>query len=204
MPSSKSKKPQDHKTKTPKYGKRWTTNLVDLELPSGELCQVRRPGVQGLIKAGVLHSLDSLTSIVQTETIPKSDGKPVPKDQSIKAIVNDPAKFDKMMEQTDKIVCFVVTQPKVHSNLRPVRQLVDDELDLWEDVVKDGEKVFEEIPEEDRDPELVYVDYIDAIDKMFIMNFAVGGSSDLAEFRAATQASLGGVSAGEAAAPAAE
>ena len=203
MPSSKNK-PQDHKPKTPKYGKRWTTNLQDLELPSGELCQVRRPGVQGLIKAGVLHSLDSLTSIVQTETIPKSEGKPIPKDQSIEAVVKDPEKFGKMMEQTDKIVCFVVTQPKVHSNLRPVRQLVDDENDLWEDVVKDGEKVMEEIPLEERDPELVYVDYIDAMDKMYIMNFAVGGSADLQQFREATEASLGGVSAGEAAASAPE
>jgi hypothetical protein len=205
MPSSKKHKtPQDHKAKTPKYGKRWTTNLVDLELPSGELCQVRRPGVQGLIKAGVLHSLDSLTAIVQTETIPNSEGKPIPKDKSIDSVVKDPVKFGKMMEQTDKIVCYVVTQPKVHSNLRPVRQLVDEENDLWEDVTKDGEKVFEEIPEEERDPELVYVDYIDAIDKMFIMNFAVGGSADLVEFRAQTQASMGGVPAGEAAAPAAE
>jgi hypothetical protein len=204
MPSSK-KNPQDRKPKTPKYGKRWTTNLVDLELPSGELCQVRRPGVQGLIKAGVLHSLDSLTSIVSSETIPKSEGKPLPAGKDIEYVVKDPAKFNKMMEQTDKIVCYVVTQPKVHSNLRPVRTLVDEENDLWEDAKdKDDQPIFEEIPEEERDPELVYVDYIDAMDKMFIMNFAVGGSADLVEFRAQTEASMGGVPAGEAAAPAAE
>jgi len=206
MPSSKKNKtPQDHKTKTPKYGKRWTTNLVDLELPSGELCQVKRPGVQGLIKAGVLHSLDSLTSIVSSETIPLAEGKPIPKDKTVEAIAADPEKFSKMMEQTDKIVCFVVTQPKVHSNLRPKRELVDEDADLWEDVKdKDDQPVFEEIPEEERDPELVYVDYIDAIDKMFIMNFAVGGSADLTDFREKTASSLGGVSAREAAAPAAE
>lgn len=203
MPSSTPKKPQDRKPKTLKYGKSWKTNLVDLELPSGETCQVRRPGVQGLIKAGVLHSLDSLTSIVQTETIPKAEGKPPQTDVS--ALINDPEKFGEMMEQVDKIVIHVVTQPKVHTHMRPVRELVDEDLDLWENKLDADEKpVLEEIPDDERDPELVYVDYIDSMDKMFIMSFAVGGSADLQRFRQESEAIVGSLPPGEADAPAAK
>jgi hypothetical protein len=196
MPSSTSKKkPTDRKPKTTNYGSSWRTPLHDLELPSGEVCQAKRPGVQGLVKAGVLHSLDSLTSIVQSETIPKAEGKPLAKDKSVQAIMEDPDKFNKMMEQTDKIVMFVVVQPKIHPNTRPVMQdIIDDGVKLGEEaVMKDGEPVLEEIPLEERDPELVYIDYIDPMDKMYIMNFAVGGSVDLQSFRAQAQASMGGV-----------
>ncbi|WMI33125.1 tail assembly chaperone [Microbacterium phage RikSengupta] len=188
MPSpKKSKKPTDHQSKSTRYGSSWRSPLHDLELPSGETCQVKRPGVQGLIKAGVLHSLDTLTSIVQTETIPKAQGLPVKND--IKAIVEDPEKFGAMMGVVDKITLFVVTQPPLLSNLRPVL----DEND--EPVLKDGEPVMEEIPLQERDKEAVYVDYVDENDKMFIMQYAVGGSADLTEFREKTQALVGGLPA---------
>ena len=207
MPSPK-KKPSDRKPKQTRYGSSWKTPLSDLDLPSGEVCQVKRPGVQGLIKSGVLHSLDSLTAIVQTETIAKAEGKPLPKEQSAEAIANDPEKFAKMMETVDKIVCHVVTQPKVVSNLVP--ELDEDGKPKLD---KDSEPILRELDDEEKaaaihewetaHPELpmVYVDWIDSVDKMFIMNFAVGGSADLQQFREATKTSLGGVPAGEAAAP---
>ena len=214
MPSSKSKKkPADRKQKQSRYGSSWKTPLIDLDLPSGEVCQVRRPGVQGLIKAGVLHSLDSLTSIVQTETIPNAEGKPLPQGKDIESIVQDPEKFGKMMEAVDKIVCHVVTQPTVHNGMTKV--LNEDgeavEIDPETGVHKLREMTDEEKAEavldfEAKHPDrsLVFVDWIDSMDKMFIMNFAVGGSGDLAEFRKATQVSLGGVQPGEAAADPAE
>lgn len=211
MPSSKqNKKPTDRKPKQTRYGSSWKTPLNDLELPSGEICQVKRPGVQGLIKAGVLHSLDSLTTIVQTETIPNAEGKPQPKEASVEAVMNDPEKFDTMMSTVDKIVIHVVTQPKVISNMTPVLD------ENNQPVTKDGKPELRELSDEEKgnavaeyeaehpDRGLVFVDWIDTMDKMYIMNFAVGGSADLQQFRAATEASLGGVPAGEAAAPAPE
>lgn len=208
MPSSNSKKkPQDRKQAQTRYGSNWKKPLSDLDLPSGEVCQVRRPGVQGLIKAKALHSLDSLTAIVQNETIPKAEGKPT---TDVEAIANDPEKFGKMMDTVDKIVCHVVVQPKVVTNLTPevdgdgeivmdgdtpkLRELTDDEKDA---AVAEWEADHPNLP-------LVYVDWIDSVDKMFIMNFAVGGSGDLAEFRKATQVSVGGVQPGEATADPAE
>ena len=205
-PKSKKKRPADHQPKTSRYGASWRTPLTDLDLPSGDLCQVKRPGVQGLIKAGVLHSLDSLTSIVQTETIPKASGKPIPDDKSVENLVNDPEKFGEMMEVVDKIVVHVVTQPKVVSHLTPE---LDEEgntsLDPKTGVHKmreltDQEKLEQKTEWESEHPDqvLVFVDWIDAMDKMYIMNFAVGGSANLQEFRQATEAPVGGLPAGEA------
>lgn len=190
--SKKPKKPQDHKPKTKSYGSSWKSNLTDLELPSGELCQVRRPGIQGLIKAGVLHSMDALTAIVETETIPKAAGKPP---VNVKAIVEDADKFNDMMVMVDKIVCHVVTQPKVLPIVIPVLN-EDGSIQKNPDT---GEAVTEELAVDDerREPGAIYVDYIDSVDKMYIMNFAVGGSRDLQQFRAATASLVGGASAGE-------
>lgn len=190
MPSSTPrKKPTDRKPKTTNYGSSWKTQLVDLDLPSGERCQVKRPGIQGLIKANVLHSLDTLTSIVQTETIPKAEGKPLASEKDVESIVNDPAKFGKMMDTVDKIVIHVVTQPKVVSNLVPVLDEDGNQTKV------DGEIATRELEDSEREDGVVYVDYIDAMDKMYIMNFAVGGSADLAEFRQATETSVGSISA---------
>jgi hypothetical protein len=208
MPSSTKKKPQDRKPATSNYGSSWKTPLHDLELPSGEICQVKRPGVQGLIKAGVLHSLDTLTSIVQTETIPRAEGKPVPKEKDIESIVNDPEKFSTMMETVDKIVLHVVTQPKLVTNLVNVWEvepvLADNGIVITAGIPKldDNDKpVLRELEDDERDPDVVYVDYVDAMDKMYIMNFAVGGSANLTDFREKTSASVGSVPAREAASP---
>jgi len=192
MPSSpsKAKKPQDRKKPSAKHGSSWKKPLHDLELPSGETCQVKRPGVQGLIKANVLHSMDSLTSIVQAETLPKAQGKPV---TNVQAIMDDPDKFNKMMETVDKIVIHVVTQPKLSSNLVPVLdENGDPKLDENQDPIT------RELELDEREDDVVYVDYVDQVDKMYIMNFAVGGSADLAQFRAETEALVGSVPDGEA------
>lgn len=187
MPSTP-KVPSDHKKKTPKYGKGWKQRYTDLSLPSGELCQVRRPGVQGLIEAGVLQSMDTLTSIVQTEVIPKAEGKPV---VNAEAILQDTEKFTEMMKTVDKIVCYVVVQPDVLSD-RVSQEMIDDE-----DLPFDTDDLGRKLAEDERDPNAIYTDYIDAMDKMYIMNFAVGGSADLAKFRAESSAFVGGVPDGE-------
>lgn len=158
MPSSK-KSPQDHKFAANK----WKNKNTELECPSGQWCLVRRPGIQGLIKNGVLHSIDQLTALVQTETIPKAEGRP---QVSAEALMADPKKIESALEMMDKIVMFTVIEPKLH----PVPA-----------------------NDEDRDDDLVYIDDVELDDKSFIMNFAVGGSADLQRFREESALSLGSV-----------
>lgn len=193
MPST----PQDHKKKTSKkktYGSSWKSNLTDLDLPSGENCQVRRPGVQGLIKAGVLESFDTLSNIVAGTTVPRAQGKPVVDDKAAKDLMSDPTKFSEMMTVVDKIVLYVVTEPK----------LTSDKVEIKENGAprQEGEPatgVFRDILDNERDLSLVYVDYVDTIDKMYIMNFAVGGTRDLEQFRTESEALVAGLQSGQAA-----
>lgn len=173
-----------------KYGKKaWGNQLIDLEVPSGELVQVRRPGMQGLIKAGVLHSMDALTGIVQSETIPKAEGKP---EVDAQALMKDPDKLALVLDQVDKILLYCVVQPKL---VEPFRLDEDDKDGFARDDA--GNRI--DLPLEEREPDIIYTDYVDIDDKMFIMNFALGGSRDLEAFREESKKALGGIPAGEAA-----
>jgi hypothetical protein len=201
MPATpKAKKPQDHKSKSSNFGKQHT---VPVEVPSGSVIEVIRPGVEGLIKAGILESFDSLTGIVQGETIPKAEGKPV---ADLKEIVSDMDNVRKMTDILNKITMHVVRQPQlvwhyeqeVDSDDKPV---FNGGQPVW---VLDDKGNPVTIPDEQRDPEIAYVDYVDLEDKTFIMNFAVGGSADLQTFRAATSEALGSLRDGEAAPATAE
>jgi hypothetical protein len=190
---STAKKPQDRKSKTnkPGFGKR---AVYPLDLPSGHTVQVRRPGVNGLVKAGILESLDSLTSIVQTETIPKAEGQPL---VDVKTIMKDPKKLNDMLAMMDKIVLYCVVAPQlspkpvVHENPEDeTSPIVEDPTDEQLDAV--------------RDDELAYVDLVDDNDKTFIMSFALGGQGDHASFRQAAEEALASSLDGEAAASQAE
>jgi hypothetical protein len=168
----------------------WATEVtIDLECPSGQLAQVRRPGVPGLIKAGVLDSLDVLTGIVQTDHIERVKSG---KDASISAedvakLAQDKAKLLEALDLADKVVEYVVLQPSV---LRPV---VRDE---------NGEPVLDPVtrkeiplPDKDRVPGQVYMDSVELMDKMFIFQFVVGGVRDLETFRAEFGETVGSLAA---------
>lgn len=177
---------QSRKSKSKSYGVGVAGKPLDLLLPSGNICLVRRPGVRGLIKAGLLDSLDSLTSLVQADLIDSKD--PKKQAQAAQQLMADPDRLEEGLAMIDKAVCFSVVEPKL---LRPIQ------VDLRGNPVLDAEG--KEIPLEadDRDPNALYVDDVDEEDKTFIFNFIVGGTRDIEQFRQATQGRMGGLSAGE-------
>lgn len=142
---------------------------MELKLPSGETCLALRPGVQGLIKAGLLDSLDSLTSFVQVEHIDSKDPKKAATKVNVEELAKDPKKLDEGLSLIDKIIVHVVKAPKVF--LPP-----------------EGD--------EEREPGKLYADDVDIEDKMFVFNWAVGGTADLAQFRKESEGLMGNLSAG--------
>lgn len=90
------------------WGSGGAGGLEDLTVPSGQLCQIRRPGVEGLIKAGVLQNVDSLTAIIHEKHIKRVNGK---EQLDVKSL--DEAAFDAIMHTVDKVVCFAVVQPQI-------------------------------------------------------------------------------------------
>lgn len=141
----------------------WTANVfTDLECPSGQVCQVRRPGVEGLVRHGLLDKVDSITSMINEKHIKRVKGEKVINEKSL---MSDPQSLMKAMSTIDKVVCFVVVQPHIEL---PIKVVDGVEQDLPEDEYVDG---------------VVYTSMVGIEDKMFIFNYSVGGSKDLEKFR---------------------
>jgi hypothetical protein len=161
----------------------------DITLPSGATCQARRPGVQGLISIGILDSFDELTALVQTEHIgPNTTGGPggqakVTPDQAQaagRAILADKDKLATTFWLMDSITAYCITTPSVWIDYQ-TKDETEDEFNIRsEQAAKDGS---------------VAVREIDLDDKMFILSWAMGGTSDLAAFRQGTQELMGSVEA---------
>lgn len=146
----------------------------DVTMPSGQVAQLRRPGVQGLIAAGLLESLDSLSAIVGQDLIPTAQGKKAPSDRKpkkakspeidIKTLMKKPEQLANIMHLVDRVTVHCVMQPKIEMAPNDITSR------------KEG---------------VIYTDSIDLGDRMFIFNYAVGGTTDLQTFRAESEAALG-------------
>lgn len=174
------------------YGLGLANKPMELELPSGNMCLAIRPGAQGLIKAGLLDSLDQLTSMVQVEHIDSKDPKKALQ-EGVAAMSADPKKILEGLEIIDKAVAFVVREPRVFLD-EP--ELDDDGNPVMRALVgADGRAAGEKPVMKPRDPARLYADEVDLDDKMFIFQWAVGGTSDLVQFRKESAELMGSISA---------
>jgi hypothetical protein len=142
----------------------------DLVVPSGQTCLVRRPGMEGLIKAGVLHNVDSLSQIVNEKHLKRVNGEGASPEIDMSSLMNDQEGLDEVMVVVDKVICHCVVKPEIHRTPNDVTR---------------------------RQQGVVYTDMIDLLDKMHIFNFVVGGTRDLERFRGGLESLVGGVEAGE-------
>lgn len=151
---------------------------VDLEMPSGQIALVRRPGIQQLMIEGVLHKLDNLTALVDKKYVKKARvGKPGSKPSDaldVKGLLGDPSALVETMHTVDRVVCAVVVKPPVQMAPNDVTRRV---------------------------PGVIYTDMIQLQDRMFIFNYAIGGSRDLESFRRESEAVVGSLAVGDAVEP---
>lgn len=172
-----------------KYGKVWgnqAEQFRDLVLPTGETVLVRRPGVTGLMQAGILGDLDVLTSLVDKKHVkPHTTGKgrqpkAKTKTEEVADILKNPEQLEAVRRVCLKVVAYVVVRPTVRLHFTEVPD------------PRDGKRIYMDIPQGERDlapsleyPEdpVVYTDAVDFEDAMFMLNYAVGGTSDLQSFR---------------------
>lgn len=166
------------KAEESKYGAGWRSNKIgiaeDVVMPSGDIALVRRPGIEGLIKEGILNEVDGLTSIVSSEFLTEDTAGT--KQVDGEKLMRSPEDLMKVLMVADKVIIATVVLPRV----TPVP--ADNE---------DGTPA-------ERDPEALYPDQIGLEDKMFIFNYVVGGSRDVASFREGSQAAVGVLPAGKA------
>lgn len=160
MPSSARSRPTP---RSAAYGEGWGSPLEDVTMPSGALAQLRRPGINGLVAAGVLENVDQLGHLVGQKIGTARGARPA---VDLKKIAGDAQALKDIMIVLDKILCYVVVQPALVSRYRPGPVGVP-----------------EEVPFADRDHQLIYSDSVPEQDQYFILNYAVGGTRDLERFR---------------------
>lgn len=168
------------------------TSGEDLRCPSGQLALVKRPGVQGLIEAGILHDVDSLTGLVDQKHLKRVKGGAQDMSIDAKKLMNDPKSLAKVMGVVDKVLVHVVIKPRLTlawTEGAEGEQVPLDHLERGK-AVEAGAKVF--------------TDQVEIDDKMFIFNYAVGGTRNLERFRQQSDDAVGGVDSGEQVADATE
>lgn len=160
---------------------------ITLPLPSGLTVVARRVDLTTFLQQGDVPN--ALLEIV-SEALEKG------KAMDTSAIINeDDQKVDMemvndMFESVNAVVIQSLVSPKVHP-------LVWTQEDLDNDEIPEGQEVGEEIDEEDRDDNVLYVDEVEPEDKMFIFQWAVGGTADLATFREESSQDLASLARGK-------
>jgi hypothetical protein len=145
----------------------WGTTIggaEDLIVPSGQTCLVKRPGVQGLMTSGVLRDMDSLSALVSEKHIKRVKGKTDEIDVS--SLMKDQSNIDNVLHVVDRVICEVVLKPSVHMTPNDPTSRV---------------------------PGVIYADMVDITDKMFIFQYAVGGTAGLNSFREQFDDAVGSV-----------
>jgi hypothetical protein len=131
---------------------------VELPLPSGNVCMAINKGMKVFLENGTVPN--SLMEMVQS-AIDSAEKKP--SSQQIKDQAEDPNTLAAMITMMDKVVIDCVVEPVI----MPIPTKEDGS---WDEAAKD--------------PDLLYVDDIELQDKMFIFQWTVGGTDDVAKFRA--------------------
>lgn len=151
---------------------------VLLDLPSGLTVQAKKVELQTFIRQGNIPN--PLMNIV-SEALEKGKKADVPKMMGVEDgeisldMVND------MYEMVNAVVVSSIVVPKVHSI--PSK----DDVEVWNTKNPDGQV---NDSEELRDDDLLYVDEVDDEDKMFIFQWASGGTADIARFREEARADM--------------
>jgi hypothetical protein len=157
-----------------------------LTLPSGNTCKVRRVGPEAFLTQGLIP--DRITPIVEKAIKSKKGMRP---EQQAK-MVKDPKQLGAAMEMMDRLLCYAVVEPTV---LMPPECLVCNEIndsaaDQHEDESRDDFHAYQPKP---RQAGALYADRVDLDDKMFVMQFSMGGTRDLERFRSEHGAGLAGI-----------
>lgn len=142
----------------------------ELALPSGNVCLVRRVGMESFIRGGMIPN--SLLGIVEGALNQAKAGQEMTKDDEerfLREIMDDPTKADDMFNLVDAVTVAVVVEPEVLAVPMTTKMIGGVATQVQDDDAMDDD--------------LLYVIDVDMEDKMEIFNFVVGGTDDYESFR---------------------
>jgi hypothetical protein len=119
--------------------------------------------MQVFLSQGVIPN--GLMPLIQ-EAMKEGEG---PSEEASNALMENPEKLQEILDLADSVALFCFIEPK----LEAVPTTVDD----------DGNTVIIPIGDDRRNEDILYVDEVDLNDKLFIFQFAVGGTATLENFR---------------------
>lgn len=145
----------------------WKANsdTVIVDVPSGNKCRARQNGLQAFLKAGIIPN-----SLVPVVTKAMQSGMP----PDLSQLEKDPQKVNDAVILMDRVVVEIMVEPRV----LPVPPQEDTTSEFYN-------------PDFERDEESLYVDQVDLMDKVFLFQWACGGTSDLETFRREADESMG-------------
>jgi hypothetical protein len=170
----------------------------DVELPSGLWCKAKRIGMEALVQGGKIPN--TLLPIVM-EALEEGEAGRKRAEEKLRSQMSA-AHIQDMMDMYDGITMFVVVEPTI----RPIPEKCPcgaiksgESMIALETQEKGHEHVWTPVPDADREhgSGIAYVDWIDFADKVYLMNFAVGGTRDLETFRQEQAQLLDSLSAGK-------
>lgn len=172
------------------------TGDIEITLPSENVAMVRRLQPEAFLKSGLIP--DSLSAMI-TKAINSKKGLPP---NALESIASDPKKIGQSMRMIDEVLCYVVVEPNVEMppkcqhvedaiNAASVCDQYFDDTELHTNPQSVGYHKYSEGP---RDEDTLYADQVVLDDKMFIFQFAVGGTADVEQFREELSSGVGDLS----------
>ena len=149
---------------------------TDLPLPSGNVARVKRLDPAALMASGMIP--DPLTGIVN-KMINSRQGKPPAKE--MQEMTKDPKKIQSAMMLFDRVAAHCVVLPGI--SMPPTCVTCKQYFNVDARHTDEGAPNYHKYQEGERDPEVLYADQVDLQDKIFIFQWAMGGTTDLETFR---------------------
>jgi len=160
------------------------------ELPSGMVAMLKRVDLQAMVLSGNVHN--PLMEIV-SEALKKGQKADVAKMVGIDEGELDLDAVKDMFEMVNNVVISCFVQPEVH----PMPVPSDEDLEDLDEDDEDYDVEYAQLVAELMDDDKLYVDEIDSEDKMFIFNWCIGGTEDVATFRREARADMDAVAKGK-------
>lgn len=160
----------------------------DLTLPSGNVARVKRITPAAFLSGGTIP--DGLSSIIRRAIHTKQGLNP----KDLQEISSDPDQLAGALEMLDRVLCQVMVAPGVRMPPTCDAAVSDgycglySNKDIHNTPTRSGHHDYHE---GERDASILYADVVDMNDKIFVFQWAVGGTANLEEFREELQASVG-------------
>lgn len=166
----------------------------ELPLPSENVALVRQLEPTAFLNSGLIP--DPLTGLVRKAIHTKQGFNP----KDLDKIADDPKQLSAALELFDRVLVFVMVEPVIQMppscdvifNGEECGQYAN--TDVHEKPTASGHHKYHE---GERDPDVLYADQVTMDDKMFIFQWALGGTHDLTQFREQLKGTVESLSNGE-------